>query len=36
MCISLKKGSIKDSTQQGWDKGVGRVYILRETTQLPQ
>ena len=36
LCISLKKkGIIKDSTQQGWDKGAISVYILHETTQLP-
>ena len=34
--ISLKKkGSIKNSTQQGWDKGTKIIFILRETTQLP-
>ena len=37
LCISLKKKcSIKNSTQRGWGKGTGKIYIIRETTELPQ
>ena len=36
LCISFKKkGSIKDSTEWGWDKVASSVYILHETTPLP-
>ena len=30
-----EEGTIKDSLQQGWDKGASRAYILRETSELP-
>ena len=30
-----EEGTIKDSSQQDWDKGARRAYILRETSELP-